>query len=233
MDEQLKRLIKAACQHPEGSLEWRLAMHRLLIKLQQLPGIRKSNHPDYLEALNQTFGWVSRNICKEFVSRGSLQVSLVNWINGYLYWRIHDLYSSNANDSVSLDMQVGSERKIAFIDQISQTNITTPTLSGLDEHIDKLQRQKIRRIAMALEDYIEQDPDKKLLSCHPRNCPQCNCQLLSQRRYIQIPSSTFKDIAKELNMSQMKVTNHWYGRCRALLQEIALDLGYQPRQNDE
>lgn len=158
---------------------------------------------------------------------------MVNWINGYLYWRIHDLYSSNTSNSVSLDIPIGSEKESSLIEQLSETKLKTPTLNGLDGYIERLQKQNKQRIAMALEDYIEQDPHNRLLSCHPRNCPQCNCQLLSQRRYLQDPPNTFSDIAEELNIPLTRLTNHWYGRCRPLLQAIAIDLGYQPRQNDE
>ena len=229
MDEKLEQLIEAACKFPPGSQEWRQAIHRLLIELQQLPGIKKSSHPEYSEALNQTFSWISRNICKEFVSRGSLSVSLVNWINGYLYWRIRDLYSSKSSNSVSLDMPIGSERGNPLIEQLSQTNLKTPTLSGLDGYIEQLQQQKKQRIAMNLELYIEQDPQKKLVSCHPKAYPQCNCQLLIQKRYLQNPPDTFTEIAQKLDLPLTKLTNHWYGRCKPLLQLIALDLGYQPQ----
>ena len=227
MDEQLEKLIEAACQHPAGSRERRKAMHRLLIELQRLPGVKKSSHPDYLEALNQTWLWVSRNVCREFVPRGSLQVSLVNWINGYLYWRIKDLHSLDTK-IVSLDAPIGNDRGVtSLIEQMSATNLTTPTLDGLDGYIEQLQRQRILNITLKLEAYIQQDPDKKLRSCYPRAYPQCHCQLLSQRRYLQNPPSTFSDIAQKLNITPVRLTNHWYGRCKPLLQEIALDLGYK------
>ena len=227
MDEQLEKLIAAACNSPEGSQEWRKAMHRLLIELQRLPEIRKSSHPDYLEALNQTWEWVSRNICKKFVPRGSLKQSLVNWINGYLYWRIKDLYSIDAN-VVSLDAPIGNAQgATSLVEQMSATNFTPPTLDGLDGYIEQLQRQRTQRITLKLEAYIHQDLQEKLRSCYPRAYPQCHCQLLSQRRYLQTPPNTFSDLAQNLNMPLIKLTNHWYGRCKPLLQEIALDLGYK------
>ena len=228
MDKKLEQLIEAACQYPTGSPEWRKAMHRLLIEIQRLPGIKKTSHPDYLEALNQTWLWVSRNICKEFVPRGALKPSLVNWINGYLYWRIKDLHSSEAN-TVSLDAPIGNAQGAAsLVEQMSVTNLTHPSLDGLDGYIERLQSQRIHWITLDLEAYIEQDPHKKLRSCYPRTCPQCHCQLLSQRRYLQNPPNTFSDLAQNLNMPLIKLTNHWYGRCKPLLQEIALDLGYKP-----
>ena len=230
MDRRLKQLIETVCQHQEKSFQWRIAMHRLLLSLQQLPGIRKSNHPDYLQALNQTWEWVSKNICREFVPRSSsLERSLVNWINGYLYWRIRDLYDAN-NEVVSLDTVIGNNgSEKSLIEKLSKTNLKTPTLSGIDGYIEHLQKQKLNNIALSLEDYIQQDPEKKLSSCHPRDCLQCNCQLLAQKRYLQDRSTTFQALASELNIPHRKLTNHWYGRCKPLLKKIALDLGYQPK----
>ena len=232
MDEQLKQLIEAVCQQPRGSQEWRKAMHRLLIELQRLPGIKTSPHPDYLEALNKTWKWVSQNICQEFVPRDSLQTSLVKWINGYLHWRIRDLYSSN-QDHLSLDVLIENEQKNPLIEQIWQTNTETITLNGLDSYIEQIQRQQEQHIVLALELYIERDPQNKLLLCYPKGLPHCNCQLLCQRRYLQNPPHTFSSIAKELNVPITKLTNHWYSGCKTLLQRIALDLGYQPKQEDE
>ena len=234
MDKQLEKLIAAACSSPEGSQEWRKAMHRLLIELQRLPGIRKSSHPDYLEALNQTWAWVSRKLCREFAPRKELQSSLVKWINGYLYWRIYDLYSSETVNWVSLDRPIGNDERVtSLMDKLSATNLTPPTLDGLDGYIEQLQRQNTQRLALKLEFYIHKDPQGKLRLCYPCAYQQCNCQLLSQRRYLQNPPTTFRELAQELNIPMAKLTNHWYDRCKPLLQEIALDLGYQPVQNNE
>lgn len=229
MDAQLKKLIAAACQHPKGSLPWRIAMHRLLNNLQKLPGLKTSNHPDYLQALNQTFEWISRNICIEFVPRSqSLEKSLVNWINGYLYWRIRDLYLAKNNKTVSLDVPIRKDgQEMSWLEKLSTTDVNTPTLTGLDGYIANLQKQKIQNIALDLETYLEEDPDNKLSSCYPGTLSNCNCQFLSQKRYLQEPPDTFRDIAQKLNIPRNKITNHWYGRCKPLLQKIAQDLGYQ------
>lgn len=230
MDERLKQLIEAACQHPTGSLKWRKAMHRLLIELQRLPGLGKSSHPDYLHAWNQTLEWISRYICRDFEPRsGSIQQSLVNWINGYLYWRIRDLHSKEVSNPISLDTLIGDyEQRTPLLEQLSQTGLESPTLSGLDGHIERLQKEKIQRLGLSLEGYIQQDPQKKLRKCYPRAYPHCHCQLLSQRRYLKDSPDTFQDIAQEMNMPLRQLTNHWYGRCKPLLQAIAKDLGYPP-----
>lgn len=232
MDERLRQLIEAVCQHPKESREWRKAMHRLLIELQQLPGLQKSSHPDYLHALNQTWEWIGRNICRDFKPRpGTLQQSLVKWINGYLYWRIKDLYSMQSSNLISLDKPIANLKEgTPLVEQLSETSLKSPTLSGLDGYIEQLQQQKIKRLGLELERYIQRDPNKKLQKCHPRAEPNCNCQLLSQRRYLQDPPDLFCDIARELNMPLGQLTNHWYGRCKPLLQAIAKDLGYRPHE---
>lgn len=232
MDERFRQLIAAACQQPTGSIEHRKAMHRLLIELQRLPGLQKSSHPDYLQALNQTLEWISRNICKDFNPRpGLLQESLVKWMNGYLYWRIKDLHSLKTSNPLSFDIPIGNyEEGIPLIEQLSQTNLQSPTLSGIDAHIERLQRQKIQRLGLSIERYIQQDSEQRLRNCYPRACPNCNCQLLSQRRYLKDPPDTFFDIAQQLNLPLRQLTNHWYGRCKPLLQEIAKELGYRPHE---
>ena len=64
MDEQLKKLITEVCCYPDPSPERQKALNRLLMVIQQLPGIYQSGHQDYLEALNQTWEWVSRKVCE-------------------------------------------------------------------------------------------------------------------------------------------------------------------------
>ena len=53
-EERLRKLIEEVRQHPKKSLNWRKAMNQLLIEIQQLPGLTKSSHPDYGEALDDT-----------------------------------------------------------------------------------------------------------------------------------------------------------------------------------
>lgn len=232
MNEHLKQLIEAVCQHPTGSSQWRRAMHRLLIELQQLPGVLKSSHPDYLQALNQTWEKISRDICRDFEPRTpSLQQSLVNWINGYLYWRIKDLHLPETSKAISLDTPVETSGEgISLMEQLSETGLKTPSLKGLEGYIERLQQQKIQRLGLEMERYILHDCESRLQSCYPRTYPNCHCQLLSQRRYLKEPADTFGEIAQELNMPLRHLTNHWYGRCKPLLQEIAKSLGYQPSE---
>jgi|GEM_PF-5527791 len=62
LDRRLSALIAEIRQNPANNRKWRTAMHKLLLEIQQLPGLKKSVHQDYPEALNRTFQWVSREI---------------------------------------------------------------------------------------------------------------------------------------------------------------------------
>lgn len=207
-------------------------MNRLLIELQHLPGIARSSHPDYGDALNRTWGWVIRNICQiSHQLTPPIQDSLAKWINGYLKWRIKDLRAPDNRAPISLDEPLSNDKEgQTLLDIQSSTDSNAPTLSGLDRHIQQLQKQKVLRVGVELERYIERDPEGKLRICYPHGYPQCNCQTLSKRRYLQDPPDTFKAIALDLNVPQSQVTNHWYGKCQTLLQKIAKKLGYQPEK---
>jgi hypothetical protein len=230
MDEQLRKLIEEISKHPPGSSQYRKTMHRLLIAIQKLPGLRKSSHPDYLHALDQTFEKISRDICRDFQPRShSLTQDLLNWVNGDLKWRIKDLYiqdQKKKNKEESLDRSISYDREETNLGDF----LASPTLEGLEGYLEKLQNQKIERIGLELESYIDRDPQKQLQNCYPRNYPQCNCQILSQRRFFRDPPDTFPEIAQELNMPLRPLTNHWFGRCLPLVQNIARDLGYNPKE---
>jgi hypothetical protein len=229
MGIQLSQLLQQVSQHPQGSKQWQRAMHHLLIELQNLPGLLKSSHPDYLDALNQTWEKVSRDICCEFQPRSeSLEKSLVSWINGYLYWRIRDLYSHNLKTSLSLDIPINrdGEPKI-LIDILEDKGITNPILNGLDQYIEQLEQQETQDLVIKILNYIDKDPQKHLENCYCSTDPHCHCQLISQKRFLQEPAQTFKQISQDLDISSRKLMNHWYGKCIPLLQHISINLGYR------
>jgi hypothetical protein len=193
------------------------------LEIQQLPGLKKSVHQDYPEALNRTFQWVSREIANFEPRQSSVSKSLVNWINGYLGWRIKDLYSPDKDAPISLDAPIavdaGETTRLELLPDF--------TLSGLDGMIESVQKETTLRIAIQLELYIEQDPEGKLKNSYPRSYPECNCQFLSKRRVLKDPPDKFKDLAEELNVKYTTLNSHWDRKCEPSLQEIARTLGYK------
>ncbi|MEG5036989.1 hypothetical protein [Microcoleus sp. AT3-D2] len=223
LDRRLSALIAEVRQHPAPSKKWRTAINKLLLQIQQLPGLKKSSHPDYPEALNRTFEWVSREIAKFEPRQSSVSKSLLNWINVYLGWRIQDLYSPDKDAPISLDAPIavdaGETTRLELLPDL--------TLSGLDGTIEIAQKETIQRIGLQLELYIEQDPEGQLKNSHPRSYPECNCQFLSKRRVLKDPPDKFQDLAKELNVRYTTLNSHWKRKCEPSLQEIARTLGYK------
>ena len=157
----------------------------------------------------------------------------MKWINkGSLKWRTKDLYSSEQGDPVSLDTPINDRDRnpTTRIEQISETGLRTPTLSGLDGYIEQHRQQEMERIFLELERYVLDDPDGRLRNCHPRNRPDVNCQVLSQRLLYNNPPERLSGISREFDINDKTLLSHWKRRCRPLLQEILESLGYSRNQ---
>jgi hypothetical protein len=240
-DERLRQLIAAVCQQPDASREWRKAMSRLIIVLQGLPEFRKYSRPDcpdyFLDALNQTWEWFSRNIRNFKPRTSSIRSDLMRWLNGYLYWRLKDLNSSTTHlslDEIILDADDGEIT--TWLDRVSEqgqllgTRSNPRVLDGLEIYIEQQQRESEQRLVVSLALYIEQDPQGQLQNCYPRKHPECNCQILSQRLLFifKNPPDKLADIARECQINGQTLYSHWRLKGIPLLQEIAIKLGYQP-----
>lgn len=231
MDEQLLRnLIDEVCRYPDPCRERQKALNRLLIAIQQLPGVYKSSHQDYPQALNRTWEWVS---CKigEFEPRPpSVQQSLVTWINGYLKWRIKDLYALDNQYSISLDQSINNQDgdQRTLLDQLPDSQFTTPSLDLLEIKIVQIQEAERQRLGQQVRQSIEQDKKRKLRDSHPRKHPECNCHLLTKRLLLQQPPQKIADIAREFNVSNQTLYSHWKNNCIPLLQDIGRNFGYPP-----
>lgn len=230
VDEQLRNLIDQVCRYPDPSPERQKALNRLLAPIQQLPGIYKSSHQDYPQALNQTWEWVSRKIGEFRPRPSSLQQSLVTWINGYLKWRIHDLYAPDNQYALSLDQPIRSDEgdQTSLIEQLPDRQFTAPTLDLLEVKIVQIQEAERQRLGQRVRQYIERDIEGKLSGCHPRKHPECNCQLLAMRLLLQQPPQRIADIAREFNMNNQTLYSHWKNNCLPRLQDIGRNFGYQP-----
>ncbi|HAX86426.1 MAG TPA: hypothetical protein DCY91_09180 [Cyanobacteria bacterium UBA11370] len=231
MDEELRKLITEVCQHPPQSRERQKALNRLLIQIQHLPGLARSSHPDYLHALNRTYQWISQNIQNFQPRPPSVQESLVTWINGYLYWRIRDLYAPDNDAPYSFDELVRIEEGgRSYLEQLSSRSSSTPNLTGMDAYIEQIQTQENQRIGLKIEQYIEADPTGILRNCYLRDSCECNCQFLSQRLILKEPPDKFASVARELNVNYQTLVKHWKRSCLSLLKEFAVSLGYSPNQ---
>ncbi len=221
MDEQLQDLIEQISRFETGSPQGQKALNRLLILIQQLPGLYRSSHPDYPEAFNRTLEWVSQNL-KSFVARSpSVEKSLVIWINGYLRWRVRDLYASDRlYESLDRPLSNDEGESSTLGEQLAAT-----TLSLLELKIAELQEAKRQSQGRAIEKYIREDPEKQLAKCHLRKYPECNCQLLAIELLLEEPPNKISNISRELKIGNQTLYSHWKKKCLPILQEIARSFG--------
>ena len=246
-DEQLSQLIAAVRREPKGSLVWRQAMNQLLRIIQQLPGLARSSHPDYFEALNDTLVRLSDEIQSFNPTGTSVANSLTGWINRKLRlkYQVRELHlpprdrakSTNRTAQaefktqarqppLSLDRPINLDSGETFGERLSDPN--PATLWELEDAIAQAQKQQeTNRIGLALTQYIEQDPERVLRNCHPRSHPDCHSQTLSQRLLLKHPPDKLAKLAREFNINYHTLNWHWKNKSIPLLQSIAKNLGYQ------
>lgn len=244
-EERLKALIATVQQHPRQSLSWRKALNQLILEIQQLPGLAKSSHPDYYEALDDALMRLADEIQDFQPQQASLVQSLTAWINGKLRlkYAVRELHSPSRRRvrstrptaktefkqqarqaPLSLDTPLSGDRGETFA-----TQIASPSLWEVQAQIVReQQRHNNLRIGLKLQRYIEQDPEGILQKCHPKAYPHCHCQVLSRRLLLKVPPDRFVTVAQDLKANYHTLNWHWKNKGLPLLQAIALDLGYQP-----
>ena len=245
MDEQLCQLIQEVLRHPDGSLEQRQAMNRLLGLIPSLPGIYMDPFPgvDPADAFNralQGVSWARGNFggqnLRLFVEKRDLDIDntdaalvrklFVRWFNVILKRKLSEVYREGKR-YLSFNAPINASAGSATFEEI----LPDPTVSGLDRLAQQEQDEANKRLEQDLRCYMEEDPERKLRGCHPRGYPHCNCQELIKRRILQEPEDTWKTIADELNIPFGTVTAHWKRKCQPLLEEIiGHNFGYRPEE---
>lgn len=210
VDENLRELIIQVCSHPCGSWDRRRSMNRLLMAVQRLPKLSRSSHPDYWDAFSITWEWLDKNLHNFSPNSSPLRDSFVTWINGFLRYRIKDLY---AKKNPPLTYLGDTE-----YDQIPGC------FSGFNSAIEQLEAEENKSWARAIEQYIERDPEAELRGCHPRNRPDCNSQILAQKLFLQPAPEKMTALAKQLNISPQTLDSFWRRKGRLHLQAIAREI---------
>lgn len=237
LEAELIKLFNIICQSPAESRERTKAFNRFLILCQQSLKLIKSNHPDYPEALNKTWDWLGKNI-QNFKPTSSLWIeSLQRWINGYLYWRIKDLYPKTTDPVfVSLDQKIGDvQESLTYKDLLIDEKQGFCLLNNL---IKEDEGKEIKNVVEKIRIYVEEDPDNILKNFYPKGYSQCNCQLLIKRLLFKEPPATLADIAREFDIKYQSLNTCWQHtqrqNCRKLLKEIVYkiyqDNCYQPEE---
>jgi hypothetical protein len=217
MNELLKDLIAKIHQYENGTPQKQMALNQLLILIEQLPGIYRSSHQDYAEAYNRTLEWVCKNIDRFESCSSSIENDFVSWINGYLKWRIRDLYTPDRKFDF-INIQRSDDSYLEAIENLPDPRFS---LSLLDRQIAEMQAIEQQRQGEVVKQYIEQDLERILTDCHLRKCPECHCQFLAMQLLLSDPPKKISDLSRELNLNNQTLYSHWRQKCLPLLQEIA------------
>ena len=218
MEQQLQNAI-ARCRQSTDPTERQKSLNRLLLIIQQLPGIYNSTHQDYPEAYNRTLEWTCKNIDRFDPVTDSTVKSMVIWINGYLKWRIRDLYiADNSYDPRRVYPSTREDNDLDPIEAIADPQVS---LSLLDTQIAQMQAEKSQNIANAIAKHIQEDLGNNLSTTHPRKHPQCNCHCLAIRMLLEDPPDKISVIARDLAVNNQTLYSHWKKKCLPLLQQLA------------
>jgi hypothetical protein len=216
-DEQLRELINNVTKYKNTNLSRQKALNKLLRAIAQLPGIYRSSHQDYGDAYNRTLEWASKNIDRFEMRGNSVQTAFVTWINGYLKWRVRDLYTSD-------DRYTFGNFHLLDIDWLENIPHPEYSLNLLERQIAEMQANKRQDRGLAVRKYLETDPQNILTNCCLRKNPQCHCQLLVQELLLKEPPQKIADVSRDLGISNQTIYTHWKQKCLPLLKEIATSL---------
>ncbi|MEC4802862.1 MAG: hypothetical protein SAJ12_11885 [Jaaginema sp. PMC 1079.18] len=243
-EQRLQALIASVQQRSPG---WRVSLNRLIVEIQQLPGLTISPHPDYYEALNDTLLHLVTEIHDFVPQHPSLVQSLTAWINGKLRlkYRVRELYNSERDRllktpqaefraqsrkaPLSLDKPIANTGNETFGDRLA-----VPSLWEVREQLERDRlSQKHNRIGRQLQAYIAQDPEGKLQQCHPGQYPDCHCQILSQRLLLKNPPDKLAQIAQDFKINYHTLNWHWRHKALPLLRSLAIELGYSASKSQK
>ncbi len=204
LQEELKRLINEACQHPPGSP----IRQRKLTQMIRLitPRLWKERTDYYEDALQQTWVYFTQKLCNYDPAKATVIV----WLNNHLKWRLHDL-------KIKAHEQAARERSIDALNEnpdAPKVEIADPRSIAPDDGEGAWMAAFIAR--------LKADPQGELQSLHMRGLAQINCQMLIQRRLIQ--EQTWESLSQELGKSIPTLASHFQRKCIPYLRRLWNDL---------
>ncbi|MFB2891633.1 hypothetical protein ACE1CI_01690 [Aerosakkonemataceae cyanobacterium BLCC-F50] len=236
-DSSLCRLIREALS--DGNRAAALAL-----AIDQLPKIKaylgNGWLPYYEEALPVTMRDVERNInrfpgmyrlnlattdCQNTSEAANVREHFIKWVVMILTADCKDVKRRRDKQPYPVGMgdPIGGEGLT-----VEDTIADDITLSGIKLILERERRS----LARQMRRYIEEDPEKRLRNCHPRNNANLDCQLLSQKLLLEEPPLNPRQVAKglttpEKNIPEQTVYDRWRNYCLPLLRIIARELGYE------
>ncbi|MFL9458355.1 sigma factor [Tolypothrix bouteillei VB521301_2] len=202
MDElnlYLQSLIQEACSHKVNSPQRSKTINSLLRAILKLKRTGGKENEIYEEALYKTMFNVSKTVCEKYdPSRGS-----------FLAW-FNTCVRNQYRDEIRATKRHSSHKQ--FIRQSNEDD-----LDPLDRVASGIDASLLLETWESFVQWIKDDPDNVLKTCHIEKNPKANCQLLAYKRLVI--GNEWQEIATEVGSTRSVITSHWTRKCQPLLRE--------------
>lgn len=199
LSQSITQLVKEACRYPPGSKE----RQKNLTQIIRLVNSRlwQENTPYYEDALQETWIYFCRNICKAYDPD---KANVVTWLNNYLKWRLKDGY-------ITLQQQ--------------QHQTVSKQVERAVDPVDRLPaRAEIPPLLEEIEQWAREDVQYKLRQTHLKNRPQITARDLILSRLP--PETPWKELAARYDVAVGTLSSFYQRKCQPLLREFSKSQGY-------
>ncbi|MBW4667844.1 MAG: sigma-70 family RNA polymerase sigma factor [Cyanomargarita calcarea GSE-NOS-MK-12-04C] len=208
MDElnlHLQSLIQELCSYLPSSPQHRKTLNcllRVILKSGRLwrpPAGDSYEHTLYEEALHKTMVKITKTLCEKYNPNLG---SFLAWFNKCL--------ENQYRDEIRATQRERSYRQPVW--QSDELDI-----DPLDKVISPVDATLLLQTWESFVQWVTNDPDNILRSCHIANNPTANCQLLAHLRIVG--GFEWQQIAAEVGSSRGAVTSHWCRKCEFYMRQ--------------
>jgi hypothetical protein len=214
LEEQLRFLIREACNHRPGSAQ----RQRNLTKIIRLVARKlwKESTPYYQDALQQTWIYFCQNICESNTASEPYNPnrgSVITWLNFYLKRRLQDFYiDTQKTKATTVSPKVGGFG-------LGETHETPDPIENIAD--DKPDAPSLLE---EVKQWVQTDPEGELSRIHIAKHPEVTCQVLILRRLP--PEASWKTLAAEFNLSISTLSSFYQRQCLPRLRKFGELQGY-------
>ncbi len=221
MDENqlLQQLVKQAQDHPDRSVQRRIALTKLISKIRQSPSLKKPNNnlniPNYLDIYNEVLNEVCMEICHRIDSYKP-EYPVMAWVNKIFNYRSIDAYNRNQRGGITnipkneQPAWIELDRPINSSDTESMyTQISTPHIND-DENT-------------LLKELIQTDPDGVFNSRHIQKRPDATFQKIALMR---LEGEQWDEVSRRFEISTGSLSTFYQRSIDHFLDYIRKELKY-------
>ena len=201
INQQLRELAIATCQHPPGSLSYQQHLTRLIRAIVDSGKLWQEQTADYEEALQQTWLYLCRNLCRACTGKPyDPNISAVTtWLNAYLKHRLQDLRLQKQA------RQAQQQENAAALETLAAPPDVPPLLDDIRQ-------------------WVETDPSGELRQLHIRGRPDLTAQVLIRHRLP--PETGWKELEAKWGCPLSTLANFYQRHCLPRLRKFGESEGY-------